>query len=198
METPKDQSHLSSDHTSLFESGVSDYFRDFQHRKARERVHQAWLLMSVARYIQPRFVVAELQVSRKVLRPFADLGENDSAVNFDFAVSRSEIDLRQWMTKSKEVPNTATQTLRTLGEVSVLAELKIGDSTDHKKIAKDFDKLAGAIGFMENENCTQIPSCYVILLDPNRQINMDKLNEIAWNSWSEIATRPKLLVSPSV
>ena len=50
-----------------FEKGVAAYFRDFGHRQAREVPHQAWLLISVAQFISPQLVVAELQLPNQDL-----------------------------------------------------------------------------------------------------------------------------------
>ena len=189
------------DYPSLFETGVSDYFRDFGHRSARERPNQAWLLMSVARHIPARNLVAELQVSRRDLRPFAELGDKNSAVNFDFAVSRSEINLRQWKTQSNDQKGeieTVTQTQKTLQEIAVLAELKMGDSAKTREITEDFKKMAGAIGFLISKNHKQLPRCYFILFDPARKINMDRVVKIASAEWPDTAPFPKILIGPDV
>lgn len=187
------------DYAALFEAGVSDYFRNFGHRQARERPHQAWLLMSVAKHIPPPHVIAELQVSRRDLRPFADLEDKDSAVNFDFAISRSEIDLRQWRTQLKGSRSDRVnkpQTQKTLEEIAVLAELKMGDSTEYKKISDDFQKLAGAMGYLLDNNYTRFPTCYFILFDPHRRINIDRVNEFSRTSWPQEVPPPKILIGP--
>ena len=77
--------------SSLFERGVADYFRDFGYRKAREAPHQAWLLISLSKYISPKLVIGELQVPNQDLRPFVELKDTGGAVNFDFGISQDSI-----------------------------------------------------------------------------------------------------------
>jgi hypothetical protein len=89
------------DYAALFESGVADCFKAFGHRRARERPHRAWLLNCASRRIDPQLVVAELTVPNRDLSRFAAIrGSLEGGVNFDFAVTRSEIDLRAWKTRT--------------------------------------------------------------------------------------------------
>ena len=102
---------------TLFEAGVADYFCHFGHRQARESPHQAWLLMSVAKHVSPNLIVAELQVANQDLRPFGKLRDTNGAVNFDFAITRSEVDLRTWKSQTtgwNRDTSTAPKTLSTL------------------------------------------------------------------------------------
>ena len=71
------------------ESGIAHYFEEFGHRLARETTHQAWLLISVSKFINPQLVVAELNVPledaqrshKRFLAPLFDLFcPHDSAI----------------------------------------------------------------------------------------------------------------------
>ena len=186
---------------SLFERGVDDYFRDFGHRKAREAPHQAWLLISVSKYISPKLVIGELQVPNQDLRPFVELKDTEGAVNFDFAISRSEIDLRTWKSQTpgwKQGVSTVPRTLSTLNEIQVLAELKLAASTSttRKALIHDIRKMAAAVRFMEHNNCEQIPRCYLIILDPDRKFDTDQLKLKTEQDWPSSVPFPSIIVGP--
>lgn len=188
---------------SLFERGVDDYFRDFGHRKAREAPHQAWLLISVSKYISSKLVIGELQVPNQDLRPFVELKDTDGAVNFDFGISRSEIDLRTWKSRTpgwKDGVSTVPQTFRTLNEIQVLAELKLAASTSttRKALIHDIRKMAAAIRFMEHNNCDQIPKCFFVILDPDRKFDIDQLKLDSAPDWPSTAPFPKIIVGPKL
>jgi len=123
---------MSIDAAAAFEAGVTQYFADFGHRIAREIAHQAWLLISVSKFLNPQLVVAELDVPNRDLSPFGDITLSRGALGFDFAITRSEIDLRTWKTRTpgwNSGVSTTPQTLERLREVDVLAEFKIAEST---------------------------------------------------------------------
>lgn len=186
---------------SLFESGVSRYFQEFGHRQAREIPHQAWLLISVSNVIDPQLLVAELTLPRMDLLPFADIGASKGAVNFDFAVSRSQIDLRTWRTRTpdwKSGASTHAQTLETLREVVVLAEFKVAESSYAKPhtLARDLEKLRGVIGFMHHHGCSYFPSCYLIVLDQDRTLDTQKAIKSVAPNWPSFTPFPKVLVGP--
>jgi len=189
------------DYASLFESGVSDYFRDFGHRKAREAPHQSWLLMSVAKHVSPKMLIGELQVPNHDLRPFVELKDTDGAVNFDFAISRSEIDLRTWKSQTpgwKQGVSTVANTKRTLDEIMVLAEFKIAQSTSttRKALIHDIRKMAAAIRFMEHHQCEHFPDCYFLILDPERKIDTARIVSETETEWPSAVPFPKLMVGP--
>lgn len=187
---------------ALFECGVSDYFRDFGHRLARESPHQAWLLVSVSRLIPAQLLVAELQVPNQDLRPFGELRDSNGAVNFDFAVTRSEIDLRTWKSRTigwnRGTPTFPT-TLETLKQTEVLAEFKLAGSTSttRRALVHDIRKLSCAIRFLEAQGCNQYPSCFYILLDPDRRLRVDRALELANSEWPDFAPFPKILLGPA-
>lgn len=185
---------------AMFESGVADYFRTFGHRQARERCHQAWLLYSVAKYIPPQLVVAELTLPNQDVSRFGGLAATSGAMNFDFAVTRSEIDLRTWKTRTagwKTGTATIPKTLETLKEVVVLAELKIAESTstNHHSLARDIHKLACAVRFLLHHHCTTLPACYFVVLDPRRALDLATAMESTHRSWPKDAPFPKILDS---
>ena len=187
--------------SSLFERGVADYFRDFGYRKAREAPHQAWLLISLSKYISPKLVIGELQVPNQDLRPFVELKDTGGAVNFDFGISRSEIDLRTWKSRTpgwNQGVSTVPQTLSTLNEIQVLAELKLAASTSttRKALVHDIRKMAAAVRFMEHNSCDQIPRCYFILLDPERKFDIDRLKLETAKDWPSAAPFPSIIVGP--
>jgi hypothetical protein len=195
---------MSSDNTaSAFESGVAQYFKEFSHRRARETAHQAWLYTSVAKLIDPQLVVAELNVPNRDLSPFANIEPSRGAIGFDFAVTRSEIDLRTWKTRTpgwdEGVP-TYPQTLETLQEVEILAEFKIADSTSTSTstLVTDLEKLRGAIGFLAHHGCKSIPSCYLLILDPRRVLHVEKAIDTVALNWPACTPFPKVLVGPRV
>lgn len=190
-------------YASLFEKGVKEYFRDFGHRQARESPHQAWLLISVAKHIPAQFIVAELQVPNQDLSEFVRLKNTNGAVNFDFAVSRSEIDLRTWKSQTdgwKNGAKTVPQTRKTLESIEILAEFKIAGSTSTTRSAlvHDIRKLAAAIQFMNHNDCTRLPMCYFIVLDPDRRINVETLAKLASKDWPQFAPFPKIIVGPNI
>ena len=192
---------MPGDIANSFEVGVTDYFRDFGHRLAREPVHQAWLLMSVSNYISPSLLVAELQVPNQDLRPFGELKDTLGAVNFDFAVTRSEIDLRTWKSQTpgwnRDNP-TFAQTLQTLSQTDVLAEMKIAGSTSTtpQSLIHDVRKLSCAIRFLESQNSNHYPSCYYVIHDPERRLRVDQAMELVKPEWPDIAPFPKILLGP--
>ena len=193
---------MPSDIPTLFESGVADYFRDFGHRLAREPVHQAWLLMSVSKYIAPQLLVGELQVPNQDLRPFGKLKDTRGAVNFDFAVTRSEIDLRTWKSQTpgwnRDKP-TFEKTLQTLTATDVLAEMKIAGSTStsNRSLMHDVRKMACAIRFLESQDYTQYPICYMIVHDLDRRLGIDQAMELVASEWPNFAPFPKILLGPN-
>lgn len=184
-----------------FEAGVADYFAEFGHRQARETSHQTWLLISVAKYIQPQLVVAELALPNQDIGPFGDLKASRGGLSFDFAISRSEIDLRTWRTRTpgwKHGATTIPQTLQTLNEIVVLAELKIAKSTstNDRALLKDLQKLTAAILFMKHHRCPKIPACYFVVLDPDRTLNVPRAIEPLRKSWPKDTPFPKILLGP--
>ena len=57
--------------------------------------------MSVAQYISPQLVVAELLLPNRDLASLAELaGSNDGALNLDVVVAQKEIDMRTWKTRT--------------------------------------------------------------------------------------------------
>ena len=196
-------SHSIKEISSLFERGVNDYLLDFGHRKSREAPHQAWLLISVSKYSAPKLVIGELQVPNQDLRPFVELKDTEGAVNFDFAISRSQIDLRTWKSRTpgwKNGVSTVPQTLSTLNEIQILAELKLAESTSttRKALIHDIRKMAAAIRFMEHHNCDQIPRCFFIILDPEQKFDIDRLKSDAEPDWPSIAPFPSIIVGPDL
>lgn len=190
-----------SDFPTAFESGVANYFEQFGHRQAREVVHQSWLLSSVARHIDPQLVVGELMFPNRDLTPFAQLELTDGAIRFDFAITNTEIDLRHWKVRtpgSTRGVATTPQTLETLKEAAVLAEFKIASSssTSTRKLITDLEKLKSAIGFMAHHGCTNFPACFLILLDPDRVLNVDRAIEAVKPTWPACTPFPKVLVGP--
>ena len=184
-----------------FEFGVAQYFKDFSHRLARETTHQSWLLTSVSKLIDPQLVVAELNVPNKDLSPFAKIDPSSGAIAFDFAITRSEIDLRTWKARTpgwKAGETTAPQTLETLREVAVLAEFKIAESssTNTSALITDLEKLRGAVEFMAHHNCETFPSCFLIVLDPHRVLKTRKAIESVAPHWPACTSLPKVLVGP--
>ena len=187
----------------LFKSGVSDYFRDFGHRLAREPVHQAWLLMSVSKYISPQLLVSELQVPNQDLRPFGQLRDTLGAVNFDFAVTRKEIDLRTWKSQTpgwNHGNSTFTKTLLTLTQTEVLAELKIAGSTSttSRSLIHDVRKLSCAIRFLESQNIRQFPTCYLIIHDPERRLPIEQAMQMVKLEWPAFTPFPQILLGPEI
>ena len=186
---------------ALFKTGVKDYFADFGHRLAREPVHQAWLLMSVCKYISPKLLVGELQVPNQDLRPFGKLKDTLGAVNFDFAVTRSEIDLRTWKSQSpgwnRDTP-TFEKTLQTLTQTDVLAEMKIAGSksTSNRSLIYDVRKMSCAIRFLESQNCSRYPACYIIIHDPQRRLRVDQAMQVAELDWPDCTPFPEILLGP--
>ena len=192
---------MNSSVSELFELGVADYFRNFGHRDARESPHQAWLLMSVAKYISPQLLVAELQVANQDLRPFGKLKDTSGSVNFDFAVTRSEINLRSWKSQTKgwkQGNPTNSQTLATLQQTDVLAELKIANSSSSTadKLVHDLVKLSCAMQFLNFNSCDQFPACYFIILDPDRRPAVSRAVDKARSNWPESVPFPKVLIGP--
>jgi len=186
---------------ALFESGVAEYFKDFGHRQARETAHQAWLLISVAKYIQPQFVIAELPLPNHDISPFGDIKATRGGLSFDFAIARSEIDLRTWRARTpgwNTGTSTIPQTLQTLNEIVVLAELKIAKSTstNDRALLKDLQKLTASILFMKHHNCPVIPACYFVVLDPDRTLNVPRAIEPLKESWPGDTPFPKILLGP--
>ena len=184
---------------AVFESGVAQYFKEFSHRLARETTHQAWLLTSVSKLIDPQLVVAELNVPNRDLSPFAEIEPSRGAISFDFAITRSEIDLRTWKARTpgwNAGETTAPQTLETLREVAVLAEFKIAESSSTKTSAlvTDLEKLRGAIGFMAHHGCATFPSCFLLVLDPHRVLDTRKAIEAVAPNWPACTSFPKVLV----
>ena len=195
------QEQMINNSHELFEIGVADYFRKFGHREAREKAHQAWLLISVAKHIDPQLVVAELPLPNPDLNPFGALRPSGGGVSFDFAITRSEIDVRTWKTRTpgwNRGLSTVPQTLETPNEVSVLAELKISKSTSTKVESLNYDllKLRCAIRFMEHNNCKSYPRCYFVVLDPDRKFDTNAVIESIQADWPSCAPLPKILTGP--
>ncbi len=185
----------------LFESGVASYFRDFGHRLAREVPHQAWVMISLAQFISPQLVVAELQLPNQDLAPIGELPESQGALNYDFAVARSEIDMRTWKSRTpgwnRGTP-TLPQTLETLAEVAVIAEFKIASSTSTTTDALVFDlkKMRAVIRLMAENGFKSFPACYFVVLDPDATLDIDGAAVAAQIGWPEVAPFPKILVGP--
>jgi hypothetical protein len=186
---------------AAFESGVSDYFDRFSHRLAREVVHQSWLLGSAARLIDPQLVVAELMFPNHDLSPFAQLKPSRGAIRFDFAVTNTQIDLRHWKVRTPDWIRgvaTAPQTLEALQQAALLAEFKLASSssTSTSKLITDLEKLKSAIGFMAHHGCTNFPACFLILLDPDRVLKVERAIEAVKPTWPTCTPFPKVLVGP--
>jgi hypothetical protein len=194
---------MSDDLPTLFESGVAYYFREFGHRRSREVPHQTWLMMSVARFISPQLIVAELQLPNQDLASLGELPASLGALNFDFAVTRSEIDMRTWKSRTpgwnRGVP-TLPQTLQTLAEVAVIAEFKIAKSTSTttESLSRDLKKLRATIRFLDHHGCTSFPSCYYVIHDSDRILDIDSATELVRVGWPEIAPFPKILAGPEL
>jgi len=184
-----------------FESGVAQYFIDFNHRLARETAHQAWLYASVAKLIDPQFLVAELNVPNQDISPFANITASRGGSGFDFAVTRSEIDLRTWKSRTpgwnSGIPTTP-QTLETLQEVVVLAEFKIAESTstNNSALIADLEKMRGVAGFLAHHGCTSFPSCYLVVFDPHKRLHPTQALQTIIPSWPSGAPIPSVLVGP--
>ena len=194
---------MADDIPALFESGIDHYFRKFGHRESREVPHQAWLMGSVSQFISPQLVVAELQLPNRDLAPHIDIPVTEGAFNFDFAVTRSEIDMRTWKTRTPGWNNgisSVQQTLETLAEVDVIAEFKIAKSKSTKtdKLIKDINKLRSVLHFLEQHNFKEFPSCYFVVLDPERILDIRGAEESTRACWPDFAPFPKLLVGPTV
>ncbi len=189
---------MNKDLPSLFESGVADYFKEFRHRRSREVPHQSWLMTSVSRFIDPQLVVAELQLPNQDLAAFGGIKPTLGALNFDFAVTRSEIDMRTWKSRTpgwnRGVP-TLPQTLQTLGEVAVLAEFKVAQSTSSKtqSLVDDLKKLTSAIRFLEHHGSHSYPATYLIVLDPDRILDINLAIQTASANWPACAPLPRIL-----
>jgi hypothetical protein len=186
---------------SAFESGVAKYFKEFTHRLARETAHQAWIYTSVANFIDPQLVVAELNVPNQDVSPFANVKPSRGAIGFDFAVTRSEIDLRTWKARTpgwNEGVPTYAQTLETLQEVEVLAEFKIAasTSTNTSALVTDLEKLRGIIGFLAHHGCKSFPSCFLVVFDPRRVLHVQKAIDTVTPHWPSYTPFPKVLVGP--
>ncbi|QDU96486.1 hypothetical protein [Lignipirellula cremea] len=192
---------MSQTPAELFECGVRDYFRDFGHRQAREAPHQTWLTICVSKYINPQLIVAELQAPCHDVGVFGGMDPSKGALNFDFAITRAEMDLRTWKTRTpgwRSGVSTCMQTLTTLNNVAVLAELKIAKSTSTKtaSLAKDLHKLTGAVRFLESQGCHAFPDCYFVILDPERVLDIVRATKIVQDDWPVDKPFPKLLVGP--
>jgi hypothetical protein len=186
---------------ALFEAGVAYYFREFGHREAREVPHQAWLMISIAQFISPQLIVAELQLPNQDLASLGELPESLGALNFDFAVTRSELDMRTWKSRTpgwnRGVPSLP-QTLQTLAEVAVIAEFKIAKSTSTttNSLIRDLKKLRAAIRFLAHHGCESFPACYFVIHDPYRILDIDSATESTRAGWPVIAPFPKVLAGP--
>ncbi|MFN3168151.1 MAG: hypothetical protein ACE37H_13905 [Phycisphaeraceae bacterium] len=157
----------------LFELGVKNYFKNFGHRLAREITHQGWLAHCLSQVIDPQLVVSELNAPNRDLSPFANIKSTGGAVSFDFAITRSQIDLRTWKSRTpgwNRGELTTPHTLETLSQVAVLAELKVMDSssTTTAKIGIDIQKLLAATKFLQHHGCMDLPACFMIVFDPNK------------------------------
>lgn len=187
-----------TDAAAAFERGVADYFAEFGHRQARELPHQTWLLISVARYISPQLIVAELQLPNRDLAELAGLRSSAGALNFDFAITRAEIDLRTWKRRTPDWmrgASTVAQSLENLREVAVLAEFKIADSssTSTESLIVDIRKLSGAVRFLEQHRVETYPACYLVVLDPDRELDIDHAIASTRSSWPSCTDFPKVL-----
>ncbi len=185
----------------LFEAGIAEYFQQFGHRRAREVPHQSWLLMTMAKLIDPQLVIAELTLPRQDLSPFGEISVTKGAINFDFAVSRSEIDLRTWKSRTPGWGSgtpTSPRTLETLKEVDVLAEFKITESsyTSGRSLTTDLEKLRSAIGFMDYHGCDSFPDCFLIVLDRDRVLDIESAVSRVAPRWPVCAPFPKVIVGP--
>ncbi|MEK6236687.1 MAG: hypothetical protein N2C14_18420, partial [Planctomycetales bacterium] len=123
------------------------------------------------------------------------------ALAFDFAVTRSEIDLRTWKTRTpgwKTGEPTVPQTLETLRNVAVLAEFKIAESssTNTAALVTDLEKLRAAVGFMEHHGCQCFPACFLVVLDTNRVLDTQKAINSVVPNWPKCSSFPKVLIGP--
>lgn len=190
-----------SDFPAEFESGVAKYFEQFSHRRAREVVHQSWLLGTIARLVDPQLVVGELIFPNRDLSPFAEVKLTDGAIRFDFAITDTEIDLRHWKLRTpgwNRGMSTTPQTLNTLKEVAVLAEFKIADSssTSTSKLITDLEKIKGAVSLMAHHGCTTFPACFLVVLDRGRELDVEKAIKTVMPTWPVCTPFPKVLVGP--
>lgn len=196
---------MKRDASAAFATGVRRYFADFGHRTAREIAHQTWLLISVSRYVDPQLIVSELDVPNRDLRPFGNIRSSNGALGFDFAITRSEIDLRPWKARTPGwhtgAPTTC-QTLERLREVSVLAEMKIAGSTSTTTAAleADLEKLRAAILFMDHHRLELLPACFLVVLDPQGRLDLQVRRAIdsVTPRWPKRFPFPTVLIGPGV
>ncbi len=195
------ESQADTNLAASFEKGVDCYFKDFGHRLAREAPHQAWLLMSVAKFISPQLIVAELQTPQQDLAHLVNLAGTRGAYNYDFAITRSEIDLRTWKYRTpgwKSGVSSLPQTLETLSQLAVVAEFKVAasSSTSLGAIRRDIRKLTALYHFLQQQNVQTTPTCYMVIFDAERRINAERLIRDADEGWLNGAPKPTILLGP--
>lgn len=185
----------------MFEQGVRDYFAEFGHRQAREITQQAWLAVCLAKYISPQLVIAEFNLPVSDLAPESGLAESNGAISFDFAIARSEIDCRTWKIRTpgwgKGVATTP-QTLESLKEITVLAEMKIADSTatGSRSLERDLRKLLGAVQFLRRQGIDPLPACYLVVVDRRRNLKPQAALDAVKPDWPEGVPLPTIMVGP--
>lgn len=192
---------LSGDVDQNFEKGVYGYFAQFGHRQAREITQQAWLTVCLAKYISPQLVIAEFNLPVRDLAPESGLAESNGAISFDFAIARSEIDCRTWKTRTPgwgKGVSTTPQTLESLKEISVLAEMKIADSTatGTRSLERDLRKLLGAVQFLRRQGIDQLPACYLVVVDRHRKLKPQAALDAVKPDWPDTVPLPTIMIGP--
>jgi hypothetical protein len=185
---------------AIFEQGVTDYFDECGDCLAHEKPHQLWLGIVLARRIPIHRLLIEFDVPNKDVVIDTPLKTSRGVVSFDLSVAKeNRIDARKFWTRyqKRKVDDTTAETVNALQQVCIIAELKTNSTaTTRGALRKDLWKLCGAMKFLKRQGATKFPTCYLIVLDPERKLPVEAAKLDVMEHWPDGVPEPRIIVGP--
>jgi len=185
---------------TAFEQGVQEYFTKCGHLHAHEKPHQLWLGIVLAQHIPMHRILSEFDVAKKDVVTGTSIRPTRGVVSFDLCIAQKKsIDDRKFWTRTGHgnQDNTKAATLKSLKQLSIIAELKTQTAaTNLRGLKIDLLKMCGAVTFMKKQGAVKFPRCYLIVFDPDRTLPVEKAYNAVISQWPKGVHKPRVLIGP--